>query len=175
LLLDTYECVVTKRDLREFADRRVPAEVKRKILEAARYTGSSMNKQHWRFILIQDRPNLAKLAADSTTGSWVKNADFAVVILTNPKVPGHAIDAGRVLQDMELAAWSFGVVSCLYTGIKQDELRRDFGVPADLEATAVLGFGYPPRKILGKKNRRPLAELAFSERYGSHLDAKNLQ
>jgi len=172
--LDAYECIVTKLDVREFAQKHVPGETKRKILEAARLTGSSMNTQHWRFLLIQDRSNLAKLAADSTSGGWVAGADFAVVILTDPKVSGHTIDAGRVLQDMELAAWNFGVVSRLYTGFKRDELRRDFGVPPELEISAALGFGYPKGKIRGRKNRKPIEDLAFSEKYGSRLDESDL-
>jgi nitroreductase len=174
LELDAYDSIATKRDIREFAKKPVSGDVKRKILEAARLTGSSMNTQHWRFILVQERSNLRKLAADSTTGSWVAGADFAVVILTNPKVPGYVIDAGRVLQDMALAAWNFGVVSCLYTGTKKDDLRKDFGVPPQMEISAVLGFGYPTKRILGKKNREPIQELVYLESFGNRLNPKDL-
>jgi nitroreductase len=169
--VDAYDAILTKLDVREFASRHVPGEIKRKILEAARLTGSSMNTQHWRFVVIQERSNLTKLAKDSTSGTWVEGADFAIVIMTDPKVSGYMIDAGRVLQDMELAAWDFGVVSRLYTGIKDDDLRRDYGIPVQLKPTAVLGFGYPKQKILGKKkNRKPIEELAFSESYGMPLN-----
>lgn len=165
--MDTYEAIVTKLDVREFADKHVDDRTKTKILQAARFTGSSMNTQHWRFILVQDKRNLSTLAQDSTTGSWVKGADFAIIINVDPKVPGSSVDGGRVLQDMELAAWNFGVVSRLFTGFKEAELRRDFGLPADLKPAAVLGFGYPVRKIKGKKNRKPLEELVSLEKYGS--------
>ena len=170
--MDTIDTIATKLDVREYSARHVPVETKRQILEAARLTGSSMNTQHWRFILIQNPGNLRKLAADSTTGGWVERADFAIVILVNPKIPGSAIDGGRVLQDMELAAWSLGVASRLYTGIKEGEMRRDFGVPAELKIEAVLGFGYPAKKIVGKKKRKPLDELAFSESFGTQLSIK---
>ena len=165
--MDTYDAIVTKLDIREFADKRVDDRTKTKVLQAARFTGSSMNTQHWRFILVQDKKNLATLASDGTTGPWVKDADFAVIINTDPKVPGSNIDAGRVLQDMELAAWNFGVVSRLFTGLKEADLRRDFGIPPELKPVAVLGFGYPVKKIKGKKNRKPLEELVSLERYGN--------
>ncbi len=175
IALDTFEAIATKLDVKEFApNEKVPGEVKRKILEAARLTGSSRNLQHWRFILIQDRANLKRLADDSTSGKWVEGADFAVVILTDPSVNGHAIDAGRALQDMELAAWNFGVVSRLYVGFKEDELRRDYAIPATLRPSAALGFGYPKQKILGRKDRKPLEELVFGEKYGEKLDVKSL-
>ncbi len=172
--MDTYDAIATKLDVREFATKHVPGSIKLKILEAARLTGSSMNSQHWRFLVIQDRANLKTLALDSTSGGWVESADFAILIMINPSVPGSTIDAGRVLQDMQLTAWNFGVVSRIFIGIKEDALRRDFGVPSELKPSAVLGFGYPKHKVLGKKNRKPLEELAFSERYGNPLDPKQL-
>ena len=169
--MDTYEAIVTKLDVRDFAQRRVSDDIRSKILEAARFTGSSMNTQHWRFVLVQDPKNVATLAQDSTTGSWVKGADFAVIISVDPKVPGSAIDAGRVLQDMELAAWNFGVVSRLFTGFREAELRRDFGIPPELKPAVVLGFGYPARKIRGRKSRKPLEELVSVEFYGKRFQA----
>jgi nitroreductase len=170
--MDTYECVRTKLDVREFSGRSVPDEVKLKVLEAARMTGSGVNSQHWRFILVQGQESLRKLAGDSTTGPWVARSDFAVVILTDPAKRYHELDAGRALQDMQLAAWNFGVASSLYTGVKAEEMKRDFGVPAELKPSAVVGFGYPERKILGRKSRLPLSEIAYQGRYGEPLTLK---
>jgi len=130
--LDAYECVITKLDVREFDLKDVPGQVKLKVLEAGRMTGSGMNVQHWKFILVQDRENLRKLAEDSTTGSWVERANFAVIVLTDPRYGFHMIDAGRVAQDMQLAAWNYGVVSCIYTGTNRKALQKDFGLPNDL-------------------------------------------
>jgi nitroreductase len=156
--MDTYEAITKKLDVRDFASEQVGRDIKRKILEAARLTASSMNKQHWRFILVQEPANLKKLAADSTTGKWVERANFAIIILTDPKVHGHSI-----------AAWNFGVASGIYLGVNEAALRKDFGIPQDLEISALLGFGYPKNKILGKKDRKPLEEIAFSERYGQKI------
>ena len=169
--MDAYDAVVTKLDVREFDSKKpVPRDIKLKVLEAARLTGSGINSQHWRFILVQDPKNLKQLADDSTTGQWVQGANFAVVVLTDPKLGFHLIDAGRVTQDMQIAAWSFGVASRLYTGLDQSNMRRDFAIPANLEPSIVVGFGYPAKKITGRrKNRKPLEEIAFLEKYGNKL------
>ena len=171
--MDTFDCIATKVEVRQFSDKPVPAEVKAKILEAARLTGSSNNTQHWRFIVLQEKQSLNRLADDATTGPWVRGANFAVIVLTNPQVRGYMIDAGRVLQDMQLAAWSFGVGSGIFTGVDEEKLRRDYAIPKDLEPTAYLGFGYPVKKLTGKKkNRKPLSEIAFLEKFGNSLDPK---
>ena len=169
--MDATEAVRTKLDVREFGSKSVAAEVKLAVLEAARLTQSGVNSQHWRFILVQEPNNLKRLADDSTSGSWVARANFAVIICTDPKKAYHQIDAGRAAQDMQLTAWDHGVASCLYTGMKLPELRKDFGIPENLAPTTVVGFGYPEKKLLGKKNRKPLSEVAYLEKYGNSLDA----
>ncbi|MFB3889729.1 MAG: nitroreductase family protein [Candidatus Bathyarchaeia archaeon] len=165
-----YERILTKIESREFSPKTVPTELQLKVLEAARQTGSGINAQHWRFILVRDKENLERLAADSTTGKWVAKANFAVIVLTDPKYDFHMIDAGRAIQSMMLAAWAFGVASGIYTGVDLKAMARDFGIPSSMNLTAVVGFGYPAKPIKGRKSRRPLAELAFLERFGEKLD-----
>ncbi len=171
--MDTFECIKTKLDIGEFSEERVPERLIRDVLEAARLTGSGINRQHWRFVLVRDRARLKKLASDSTSGSWVAGADFAVIVITDPSLGFHKLDAGRVLQDMQLTAWNEGVVSRLFTGIRVTDLRRDFAIPDRLQPTVVLGFGYPTRRILGKKSRVPLSQIAFSESFGSQLKVES--
>jgi nitroreductase len=170
MYMDTYERITTKLESKEYEKRPVPADVKRKVLEAARQTGSGVNYQHWRFILVQDKENLKRLASDSTTGSWVANADFAVIVLTDPKYNFHLLDAGRAVQSMQLAAWNEGVTSRIYTGVNGEAMAKDFAIPKNMHISAVVGFGYPAKKIVGRKNRKPLADIAFSERYGQALN-----
>jgi nitroreductase len=167
--LDAYEAVISKLDVAEFAAKNVPSDVRSKVIEAARLTGSGMNVQHWRFILVQSHERLKTLASDSTTGQWVEGADFAVIILTNPKYGFHLLDAGRASQSMQIAAWNFGVTSRIFTGINREALGRDFGVPRELSPSVVVGFGYPAKKILGKKKRKPIGEVAFANRFGQPL------
>jgi len=172
--MEAYKTILTKLDVRQFDSKKVPAEVKLRVLEAARAAGTGMNKQEWRFILIQEKEMLKRLAEDSTSGGWVAGANFAVIVLSDPTLGFHGIDAGRAVQNMELAAWDQGVISGIYTGIKDEKMRKDFAIPGTLKAVVVVAFGYPVKKIIGKKNRMPLTELAFIDKYGSKLDPKKL-
>jgi nitroreductase len=166
--MDAFECIATKLEVREFSTQDVPSEIRSKILEAARLTGTDMNTQHWRFILVEKKDNLKKLAEDSTSGSWVAGANFAVIVLTNSKYGFHLIDAGRVLQNMQLAAWNYRIGSGLFTGIKEEKLRNDFQIPNELTPSVIIGFGYPVSRLTGKrKNRLPVHELVYYEKYGT--------
>jgi nitroreductase len=165
--MDAFQCIATKLEVREFNTQEVPSEIRSKILEAARLTGTGMNTQHWRFIMVEKKDNLKKLAEDSTSGSWVAGANFAVIVLTNPHYGFHLIDTGRVLQNMQLTAWNQGVGSGLFTGIREEKLREDFAIPKELSPSVIIGFGYPAKELTGKrKNRLPIDELVYSEKYG---------
>ncbi|MDQ3902319.1 MAG: nitroreductase family protein [Thermoproteota archaeon] len=166
--MDAFECIATKLDIREFDSKDIPPDIKSKIMEAARLTGSGLNTQHWRFIVVEEKKNIEKLAEDSTTGRWISGANFAVIVLTNPRHKFHMIDAGRVVQDMQLAAWNYGVASCLFTGVQDEKLRDDFNISGDLNPTVVMGFGFPAKKIGGKKkNRLALNDIIYYEQYGN--------
>lgn len=173
--MDTVQCIATKLDIRDYAQKDVPSKVKVEILNAARMAGTGMNKQHWRFILVQGKDRLDQLAKDSTSGSWVRGANFAVIVLTDPKYGFHKLDAGRAMQNMQLAAWSNGVISCIYTGINEESLRRDFEFPKELNPSVVVSFGYPSRRLTGRrKNRLPLEEVAFFGSFGKRLEPESL-
>ena len=165
LAMDTLECIRTKLDVREFSSKEVSAEIKSDVFEAARMTGTGLNTQHWRFIVVEDKQNVKTVAQDSTSGSWAVSAKFAIIVLTNPEHNFHLLDAGRVVQNMQLAAWNHGVASGLFTGVREKEMRRDFEIPNSLRPTVVVCFGYPARKIRGLKKRKSVDELVHLERF----------
>ena len=65
--MDAFECIETKLDIRDINPKDVPSDINLTVLEAARLTGTGLNTQHWRFILIKNKENLEKLAKDSTS------------------------------------------------------------------------------------------------------------
>ena len=166
--MDAYECIITKLDIREYSVQDVPLEIRQKILEAARLTGTGLNTQHWKFILVEKRENLQKLSEDSTSGSWVAGANFAIIVLTNPKYKFHLIDAGRVLQNMQLAAWNYRIGSGLFTGIMEEKFKR-------LQNSKGNVYFYNNRiwvshKVLSgkRKYRKPFNEFVYYENYGDN-------
>ena len=69
--MDTFECIRTKFEVRNFDTCTIPAEIKLEILEAARSTGTGLNTQHWRFIF-GDKNDLSKMRlAPAGNGSQI--------------------------------------------------------------------------------------------------------
>jgi nitroreductase len=69
---------------------------------------------------------------------------------------------------MILVAWADGVASN-WTGFGLDAVRAEFGFPETLEVIAVIPLGYPRRKVIGTKKRKPFNQVVSAERFGSPL------
>jgi nitroreductase len=164
--MEVFEAVRTVLAVRAFRDQRVSEDIVRKIIEAAHLTASGGNKQPWRFIAVEDRETLGHLGAVATSGPYISTAAFAVVVLVE-KTPLAVSDASRAVQSMVLTAWSAGVGSNWVGFGGFEEIKALLGIPAELDVLAILPFGYPAAALgHGKKNRKPLSEVAFRERYG---------
>jgi nitroreductase len=105
--MDTFVAIVSKRDTRRFADRRIPGETLERILEAGRLAGSARNRQPWSLILVESADRRAGLAEAVYAPENVKGAQLILAI-----VGSSGLDGGRCMQNMVLAAWSDGVASC---------------------------------------------------------------
>jgi len=79
--MEVFEAVRTVLAVREYQDKPVPPETVRRIVEAGRLTGSSMNRQPWHFIVVQNRDMLRQLGALAKTGPYTAQAVLAIVVV----------------------------------------------------------------------------------------------
>ena len=164
--MDAYRALVDKRDQRAFLPKPLPEESLRKILQAARMTGSSKNREPNRLVVVRERATLRAIADMGVWARWLADAAVVVVIVQTER---HEFDAGRCAQNMMVAAWSEGVGSCP-AHLPEAEMGRLLGVPSDCHVNRVIGFGYidparaaAPRSVA--RRRKPLTELVHYERW----------
>jgi nitroreductase len=166
--VDAYLAVVSKRELRRYADRPLEPGAERRILEAGRLAGSSKNRQARRFVVLRD-PALVEEAVQSVyVGDNIRGAPFVVAIVTGGKGP-TSFDAGRAAQNMMLAAANDGIGSCPNGIADAERLQAAVGHGDDEQVATVLTFGYPERprdperrsieEWIERADRRPYAEV----------------
>jgi nitroreductase len=167
--MDTWTAIDTLRVVRKFTDRPLEPDHLRRILDAARRTGSSKNDQSWAFIVIRDRDHLAALAAVGRYAGHLAGAAVAIALVV-PK-GDDTWDLGRAAQDMVLAAWELGIGSVPATVYEHDLVGRLLDLPTDRRCPYLLSFGYPADPaVLTRPNRaggrKTLAEIVHMERWG---------
>ena len=163
---DVFDAVRTLLAVRRYQSTPVPEPLVRRIVEAGRLTGSGMNGQPWHFIVIRDAETLRRLGTVASSGPYVAQAPLAIVVATE-KSRFAVSDASRAIQSMLLTAWAEGVGSNWVGFGGLDKVKALLDIPAGLDVLAILPFGYPARSVgRGKKQRKPLHEVAHLERYG---------
>jgi nitroreductase len=167
---EVFEVVRTVMAIREYDDRPLTDDVARRIMEAAHLTASASNRQPWHFVLVRDPGRVRKLGSLIRTGRYTSNAAAAVIVAYEKESGQYGMsDASRAIQSMILVAWNEGVGSN-WTGFGgMEEVRVEFGIPETYDVLAVLPFGYPKRKVIGKKKRKPFEDVVSSERFGQAL------
>src|ERR1700694_2776449 len=72
-----FEIVRTVMAVREYADKELPDDVVRRIVEAGHLTASASNVQPWHFVLVRNPDALRKLGSLVRTGPYVSAAAAA--------------------------------------------------------------------------------------------------
>jgi nitroreductase len=162
--MDAYRAVVDKRDQRFFLPRPISDEALRRILQAARMTGSSKNREPNRLIVVRERARLEALAAQSPYAKFIARSAATVVIAQTEE---HQFDAGRCAQNMMVAAWGEGISSCP-AHLPEAAVARLLHIPAAMLVNRVVAFGYvdPARAAAPPsvaRRRKPLTELVHWE------------
>ena len=171
--MDVFDCIRTRRTVRDFKPDPVPEAIVQKILQAARWAPSSSNSQPWHFIVVKNRDTIKELGRIATQGTFIAQAPLAIaIVMEDTRRP--QLDAGRALQQMELVAWSEGLGTC-FVGMRaeeqQQEVKQLLGIPEQMELITILPFGYRVEGARGRGTpRKPMSEIAHGERFGQKLE-----
>ncbi len=169
--MEVFEAVRTVLAVRSYQDKPVPPAVVQQIVESGQLTGSSMNLQPWHFIVVEDRDTLQTLGNLARTGPYVAQAPLAIIVAVE-KTRFAVSDGSRAIQSMVLTAWSAGIGSNWIGFTGMAEVSALIGIPDELDVLAVLSFGYPTKDLgKGKKQRKPLSEVAHRDRFGQPYEA----
>lgn len=163
--MDTFTCIRTRREIRDYLDKPIPEESLTRILEAGRLAPSSKNSQPWHFIVITDRETLTKVSKLTPTGEHIAKAPMAIAVLMDcAKLP--EVDGARAIQNMVLAAWDIGIGACWITNFYDDGVKELLGAPQRMKLITVMPFGYPREpKTNREKIRKRIEEIVHYEKF----------
>lgn len=138
--MDAYLAIASKRDWRSYGDAAIPEETVERILDAGRLAGSARNSQAWQLVVVRSPAAREALAQAVYVPENVRHAALVVALVAR-----SAFDAGRAAQNMMLAAWNEGVVSC--PNGNADPAAAAAAVGAPEPPVVVLTFAYPARRV----------------------------
>lgn len=164
--MNVSEAIRMKRAVRMFNEQSISEESILNIVNAGRRSQSSKNTQPWHFIAITDKDILNALSQTGKYANHLANAALGVAIVhTDPGEKFQLMfDIGQAAAYMQLAAWEYGIGSCLASIYEPDKAREILGLPKDYFLHIAISFGYPKdAEVLTREpkkgGRKSLAEI----------------
>ena len=144
--MQTWEAIASRRNVRAFDDRPIPAADLDRILEAGRRSPSSQNWQPWDFIVVTDRAQLRELAGVWRGAGHVAGSAATIVVIgpaADNEFGRAQFDLGQATMSMLLAAADLGIGSC-HAGVADLDLARELlGFPADRDWAFLISLATP--------------------------------
>jgi nitroreductase len=155
------------------------------ILEAARWSASSGNKQPWHFIVAaREEAGFAKLASvlNPSNAEWA--ADAPVLLLVAAKIttddgrpnPYGYYDAGLAVQNLTVQATALGLYVHQMAGFATEQARAAYAIPEGYQPVVVLAIGYlgDPNALADRRReaeltpraRKPLRDFVYADGWG---------
>jgi nitroreductase len=171
LMIDKLRAV---RQIRQYSSEPVPDEIVARLLEVARWTGSSKNSQPWHFVVVRDRDALRRISQLRANINWLAGVPLAIAIVLDGPGTSEAYDEGRVTERLLIGAHTLGLgggTAWFGDANQQAEAKRILGIPAERMARSLVAIGRPtsikdPRPNPRAGGRKPLSEIVSYERWG---------
>ena len=171
--MNTFDAMRSRRNVRQFSDKSIPAKDLDQILEMARRTPSASNQQKWDFVVVTDRKELQELARVwQGAGHIARSA--ATIALVAPKEPDeHAreliqYDLGQATMTIMLAAADLGIGSGHSFAQDQKQAQKVLGFPDGYFLAWMIALGYPADgelKPVEQLNRKPFDQVVHRGRW----------
>lgn len=151
--MDVMEALLTRRSVRRFESRPVPADIVQSLLHAAMQAPSAANAQPWHFVVITDRQMLEKVTEFHPAAESLHQAQVAILVCGDDRLekrPDRWMqDCSAATQNILLAAHGQGL-GAVWVGIhpepiRIDSIRRMVNLPGEVHPLSLVAIGYPAR------------------------------
>ncbi len=148
------EVIKLRRSIRSFEDRRVPGDMVEELLRAAMQAPSAKNQQPWRFMVLEDRELLDKLAEGLTYGKMLAQAPLALLMLADTRDLASPDrwpqDLAAATQNVLLQATGLGLAS-VWVSLYPDDgreghVKKLLDLEEHLVPFSIVALGYSERK-----------------------------
>lgn len=188
----------SRKSVRVFEDRQIPAEAKAAILNAACQAPTAGNQQLYTILDITDQALKEQLAETCDHQSFIAQAKMVLIFCADcrkwyrayldagcqPREPGvgdlmlAVSDTNIAAQNAVTAAESLGIGSCYIGDVSEncEQHRAMLNLPKYVFPTAMLVFGYPTQQQKDRpKPRRDAMEHIVHENGYRDMDSEELR
>ena len=168
LMNPVVQAILSRRSVRRFTDKDIPKKVLEMILRSGYHAPSGHNMQSWRFTVLRNESDIAKLKETARISAEKEKVDFygfenpkvMILISNDDRNPNGCQDSSCAAENIMLAATSYGVSSVWLNPLRKlrqvepvKSVLDSFDIPENhtVWASIALGYSEVPGATLQKK------------------------
>lgn len=174
-----YDNILSRASVRSYTDQKVEAGKVDSLLHAGMAAPSAVNRQPWRFVVVEDTTTLNAIAEITPNARMAASAPLAIVVCGDMSVYSDdeqmlrqfwVQDASAATENILLAAHALGL-GAVWTGTYPDEKRcaavaELLSLPENVTPLCTIVIGYPTEQPEAKDKWN--AENVSYKRFGQH-------
>jgi len=169
--MDVFTAISQRSSVRAYKDTDIGEEKLKKILEAARLSPSSSNRQEWKFIVVKNKEIRKKLANAAFGQSFIGEPPVVIVACATESKsimacgqPAYTVDISIACAFMILQAYELGLGTCWIGAFKEDKVKKILKIPEHVRVLAMTPLGYPNQPP-SQQFRKSLDQIVCFEKY----------
>jgi nitroreductase len=159
--METIEAIKSRRSIRKFKDNNIPNELLEKVIQAASFAPSWKNTQITRYIAIENKEVMERIAATDVPDfnrKIIRNAPLLLALAVVKNRSGYErdgsfstskgsgwemFDCGIAAQTLCLSAQEYGLGTVILGVFDHQEVSTILNIPKDQDLVAMIAIGYP--------------------------------
>ena len=146
--MDFEEICKERYSTRDFSDKKADEKEVGRILKMIRFAPTALNRQPYKILVVESDEAIKKLESSKAV---LYNSKTVLIICSDRanawanRYSGETdvlIDTGIVVATALYAATECGLESCCICNFDPELLKREFGLPENLTADALIALGY---------------------------------
>lgn len=173
-----FDKVIKKRtSVRNYSDKKPSYDKIIDAIESANLAPSPGNLSILKFIIIEDKDKINKIAQDCQQ-DFIKKSQVVIAVCSDSNKVKIMYDeradkylkhhAGAAIENFLLKITEMGLVSCWVGAFSDMTLKRTLKIPEDIDIEAILPIAYQSKTDKTKPKTKPsLGNICFFEEYGN--------
>jgi len=170
------KAIKSRKSVRKFKDQKSDWRDIIECIDSARYAPMAGNNYSLKFILVDDKEKIQKLA-DAAQQPFIAQTQYVVVVCSNPSRTINAYEergkrylrqqAGAAIQNFLLKIEEVGLSTCWIGAFVDYLVKETLQIPNNIDVEALFPIGYEYKKTRTRKIKTDLDNILYFNKYGN--------
>ena len=173
--MELNDAIQSRKSIRKFKSEKPDYRKIIECIDAVRFSPTAGNNNTIKIILVDDKEKIQKIA-QACQQDFVAQAQYIVIVCSNKERLVNAYEKrgekfnkqqiGAAIENFLLKIQEAGLSTCWIGYFLEDMIKRELGIPDNIEVEALFPIGYEYEKSFTQKHKIDLDAILYFNNYG---------